>query len=100
VGGHEVVVAYNGPEGLQKAHEFKPDIVLCDIGLPGMSGYEVARAMRSDAELRAAHLVALTGYAQPEDRAKSKAAGFEQHLVKPPTMEKLEETLARMERSP
>lgn len=92
--GHEAEVAYSGPEGIQKARQFKPEIVLCDIGLPGMDGFEVARTMRADTELRSAHLVALTGYAQPEDRAKSKAAGFEQHLVKPPSMEKIEETLA------
>jgi two-component system CheB/CheR fusion protein len=92
--GHEVEVAYDGLDGLKKAREFKPEIVLCDIGLPEMDGYEVARAMRRDAELRSVHLVALTGYALPEDLAKAKEAGFDRHLPKPPSLEKLDEVLA------
>ena len=53
LGGHEVAVAYDGPEGLAKARAFEPEVVLCDIGLPGMDGYEVARALRADAALGA-----------------------------------------------
>ncbi|MBI5510397.1 MAG: GAF domain-containing protein [Deltaproteobacteria bacterium] len=91
---HEVAVAYDGPGGVRMARELRPEVVLCDIGLPGMDGYEVARAFRSDAALRSTHLVALTGYALPEDVAKAKEAGFDAHLAKPPTMEKIEEALA------
>jgi CheY-like chemotaxis protein len=92
---HTVEVAFNGPQGLDKARAFGPDVVLCDIGLPGMDGYDVARAMRADPALRGARLVALTGYAAPEDVARSKEAGFDVHLAKPPTLEKLAEALAQ-----
>ncbi len=64
---HEVDVARSGPEGLEKANRLRPDIVLCDIGLPGMDGYEVARALRSDEALKGTFLVAISGYALPED---------------------------------
>ncbi|MGB8294639.1 MAG: ATP-binding protein [Polyangia bacterium] len=90
---HEVVVAYRGPDGLAKAREFKPDVVLCDIGLPEMDGYQVARAIRADDQLRNVQLIALTGYALPQDLAKAREAGFDQHLAKPPSLEKLEEVL-------
>jgi two-component system CheB/CheR fusion protein len=92
---HEVAVAYRGAEGLDKARAFKPDVVLCDIGLPEMDGYQVARAMRADDQLRRVQLIALTGYALPQDIAKAKEAGFDQHLAKPPNMEKLVEVLQR-----
>ena len=92
---HEVTVAYRGAEGLDKARAFKPDVVLCDIGLPGMDGYQVARAMRADDQLRKVQLIALTGYALPQDVAKAKEAGFDEHLAKPPSMEKLVEVLQR-----
>ncbi len=91
---HEVAVAYDGPEGIQKAREFKPDVTLCDIGLPGMDGYDVARAFRADEALRSTFLVALTGYAQPEDLTKAQSAGFDRHIAKPPNLEKLEQILA------
>jgi CheY-like chemotaxis protein len=94
---HEVEVASSGPEGLRKARALKPDVVLCDIGLPDMDGYEVARSMRSDTELRSVHLVALTGYALPDDLAKAKEAGFEQHLAKPSSVEQIEQVLAGLE---
>jgi signal transduction histidine kinase len=92
--GHEALVAYDGREGLEKARVFGPDVVLCDIGLPGMDGYEVARAMRADPALRQVRLVALTGYARPEDVAKAKAAGFDVHVPKPPDVEALERAMA------
>ena len=91
--GHEVAVAHSGPEALQKARVLEPEVVLCDIGLPGMDGYEVARAFRADQMLNKASLVALSGYALPEDLQRSAAAGFSQHLAKPPSMEKLETLL-------
>jgi PAS domain S-box-containing protein len=81
--GHEVRIAYEGEGALSQAAEFRPDIVLLDIGLPGMSGYEVARQMRGLPECREAMLVAVTGYGQDSDRRQSKEAGFDHHLVKP-----------------
>ena len=93
---HEVEVAYNGPAGLAKARKYKPEIVFCDIGLPGMDGYDVARAFRADDALKGAYLVALSGYAQPEDVLRASEAGFDQHLAKPPSLERLEQALARV----
>lgn len=93
LGGHIVVVAYDGPGGIEKARALRPDVVLCDIGLPGMDGHAVARAMRADQELSRVMLVALTGYAGPEDVAKAREAGFDAHLAKPPNMEALERVL-------
>ncbi len=92
--GHQVEVANDGPAAMTKARDFGPDVVLCDIGLPGMTGYDVARAFRHDDALRTVHLVAVTGYAMPEDRQKARGAGFDHHLVKPPTFEKLQKLLA------
>jgi CheY-like chemotaxis protein len=91
--GHEVVVAPDGIEGLERARRFQPAVVLCDIGLPGMDGYEVARAFREDNELKDTRLVALTGYAQPDDVQRAAAAGFDQHLAKPASFATLEEVL-------
>jgi two-component system CheB/CheR fusion protein len=91
---HEVVVAYDGPGGIEKAREFGPDVVLCDIGLPRMDGYEVARAFRGEEALRPIYLVALTGHALTEDVAKAKEAGFDRHLPKPFSLKSLEQALA------
>ncbi|MBI5542928.1 MAG: response regulator, partial [Deltaproteobacteria bacterium] len=93
---HEVAAAYNGPAGIAKAREFRPDVVLCDIGLPGMDGYEVARAFRADEGLKGIYLVALSGYALPEDLQRAQDAGFDCHLAKPPSLEKLEQILAKV----
>ncbi|HEY5284318.1 MAG TPA: hybrid sensor histidine kinase/response regulator, partial [Polyangia bacterium] len=92
-GTHVVEVAYNGYEGLAKARQFQPEIVLCDIGLPGMDGFAVARAFRADETLKGAFLVALSGYALPEDLQRASEAGFAKHLAKPPSMEKIEDLL-------
>jgi CheY-like chemotaxis protein len=91
---HAVEVARDGREGLAKARAFRPDIVLCDIGLPGMDGYEVARAFRADDKLRATFLVALSGYAQAEDIARARAAGFDHHLAKPASLDAISEVFA------
>jgi signal transduction histidine kinase/ActR/RegA family two-component response regulator len=96
--GHEVAVVYRGREALEKARVFRPDIVLCDIGLPDIDGYAVARALRADEELRRFTLVALTGYAQPDDATRARAAGFDAHLAKPVSMEALERVLAGVPR--
>jgi len=92
-GDHEVEVAYNGPQGIAKAQEFRPGVVFCDIGLPLMDGYAVARAFRADDALKDVFLVALSGYAMPEDLERARAAGFNRHLAKPPNIEKLGEIL-------
>ena len=82
--GHSTAIANNGFEVLGKLPEFKPDIVLLDIGLPGMNGYDVARAIRSLPGLeRTTFLVAITGWGSEEDRRRSTAAGFDEHLTKP-----------------
>jgi two-component system CheB/CheR fusion protein len=97
--GHDAQVAYDGPSGLALARSFHPEIVFCDIGLPEMDGYEVARAMRGDDALRASYLVALSGYARPEDRRRSAEAGFDYHLAKPPSIETIERVIADHPRS-
>lgn len=81
--GHKVITALSGPEGIIKAKEFRPNVLLCDIGLPGMNGYEVARSFQSNNELKDVYLIALSGYAQPEDLERSRSAGFNLHLAKP-----------------
>jgi PAS domain S-box-containing protein len=94
--GHEVATAFSGPEGIAKAKEFQPKVVICDIGLPGMNGYEVAKSFRSDQELKDTFLIALSGYAQPEDLERSREAGFKKHLAKPVNLETLEQVLAEV----
>jgi signal transduction histidine kinase len=86
--GHEVEIAYDGPTAVEKVREKRPEVVLCDIGLPGMNGYEVAQALRAshDGKVR---LVAVTGYATPEDVKKATEAGFDAHVAKPPDPEKI-----------
>jgi PAS domain S-box-containing protein len=81
--GHEVRLAGDGPSALDVAAEFKPEVVLLDIGLPGMDGYEVARRFRARKEWAGIVMVALTGYGQEEDRRRAQDAGFDHHLVKP-----------------
>jgi signal transduction histidine kinase len=81
--GHKVAVAADGMEGLAKFRLFEPEIVLVDIGLPGMDGYEWGRKIRSRYGATGARLVALTGYGQEEDRQKAREAGFDGHLTKP-----------------
>jgi signal transduction histidine kinase/DNA-binding response OmpR family regulator len=81
--GLDVRTAYDGPSGLIAASEFQPEVVLLDIGLPHMDGYEVARRLRGELSLKESLLIALSGYGQAEDRQRSKDAGFNHHLLKP-----------------
>jgi CheY-like chemotaxis protein len=81
--GHDVAVAATGPEGLTKAREFRPDVVICDIGLPGMDGYAVARELRQSSPPASARLIALSGYGHREAQDRSREAGFDLHLTKP-----------------
>jgi PAS domain S-box-containing protein len=87
--GHEVETADCGMKALERAQAFRPQVVLLDIGLPDLDGYEVARRLRAAPETRDAVLIALTGYGQIEDRERSQAAGFNHHLLKPVNYEKL-----------
>jgi CheY-like chemotaxis protein len=89
--GHAAEVAYDGPSAVEKARAHAPDIVLCDIGLPGMSGYDVARALRAHG--KPVQLFALSGYAQPEDVRNAAAAGFDGHVAKPVGPEDIERLL-------
>ena len=91
--GHEVAVAHAGPDGLERARELSPDVVLCDIGLPQMDGYAIAKALRSEPRTRGAYLVALSGYGLPDDRRRSTDAGFDAHLTKPATIQQLQAVL-------
>ncbi len=96
--GHDVAVAHSGPDGLAQMRRIHPDVVICDLGLPGMSGYDVAREVRKDASLVGTFLVALSGYSQPEDVERAMEAGFDRHLAKPPKLEQIESLLARPDR--
>jgi len=81
--GHDARTAGDGGQALRLAQDFHPDVVFCDLGLPGMNGYEVAKELRLLPFGREIVLAALTGYGQPSDREKSAEAGFDAHLVKP-----------------
>jgi CheY-like chemotaxis protein len=92
--GHRVDTTPDGPAGLEQVRAARPDVVLIDIGLPGMDGYEVARAIR--AELGSdVLLAALTGYGQPGDRERARRAGFDAHLTKPVRLKALQKLLDR-----
>jgi CheY-like chemotaxis protein len=93
--GHEVAVAKDGLSALQLAASFKPEFAVVDIGLPGMNGYEIARRLREDVRYRTPYLVALTGYGAEKDRADARAAGFDEHWIKPGDLNLLEALLAR-----
>jgi len=95
LGGHKTASVYTAADALQRAAAFKPDVVLLDIGLPGMDGYEVAQKMRELPGLRNIRLVAVTGYGRSDDRLRARDAGFDDHLTKPVEFAVLERTLAR-----
>ncbi len=97
---HEVEIARDGVEGIEKAHAFRPDLVLCDLGLPRLDGYEVARAIRASPDLAGTYLVAVTGYASSADQRRAADAGFNRHLAKPVPMDVIEEVLATAPRTP
>lgn len=81
--GHEIAVAHDGETALEKATSFQPEIVLLDVGLPGMDGYEVAERLRAIPENKKLVIVALTGYGKEEVRQRAMDAGFDYHFVKP-----------------
>jgi CheY-like chemotaxis protein len=94
LGGHDTASAYTAVDALQRAADFRPDVVLLDIGLPEMDGYEVAQKMRELPGLRDIRLVAVTGYGRSDDRLRARDAGFDDHLTKPVEFAVLERTLA------
>jgi signal transduction histidine kinase/ActR/RegA family two-component response regulator len=93
--GHEARVAHDGPAALDAARDYQPEIILVDIGLPGMDGYEVGRRLRRELGLVDALMAALTGYGHEDDRRRSLDAGFDEHLVKPIRKETLAQLIDR-----
>ena len=91
--GHEVSTAHGALEGIEQAFGSAPEVMLVDIGLPDLDGYELARRLRRNPALRRTRLVALTGYGTQEDRRRALAAGFDEHLAKPVELEALEALL-------
>lgn len=91
--GHEVYVAHEGSDAIRLTAEVRPDVILLDLGLPGMSGYEVAEHLRRESANRSVRLIALTGYSQPSERERSRTAGFDVHIVKPIDTEELMQLL-------
>jgi two-component system CheB/CheR fusion protein len=92
--GHDVAVANDGPTALTLALTFQPQIAMVDIGLPGMDGYEIARRLRKASLDRDLYLMALTGYGRPDDIRLARAAGFDEHLIKPTNLDELRRMLA------
>jgi CheY-like chemotaxis protein len=93
--GYEAQCAYDGPSALDAAAQYNPDVVILDIGLPGMTGYEVARKLREQPRFDRMPIIAVTGYGQEDDRNKSKQAGFDHHLIKPVSPEALQSFLGK-----
>ncbi len=94
--GHDVSEAHDGPTALGVAAELRPELILLDIGLPGMNGYEVAARLRADARFRGVRLIALSGYGSEQDQVRARAAGFDAHLLKPAEVGQLESVLASL----
>jgi signal transduction histidine kinase/ActR/RegA family two-component response regulator len=97
--GHDVGKALDGPSAISAAASYRPDVVLLDLGLPGLSGYEVARCLRQHPDTARTRLVALTGWGQEEDRARTRDAGFDHHLTKPTEPETLCRLLSEISHS-
>lgn len=91
--GHNVEVAYTGPEGSAAARRFQPDVVRCDIGLPGCDGYTVAQQLRQEAPVNRVYLIAVSGYGQERDKQRAWEAGCDAYLVKPINLQELETKL-------
>ena len=98
--GHDVRTAFDGSAVLETALDYRPNVVLLDIGLPGLNGFEVARRLRQQPTLKNVVLVAMTGYGQENDRKRSKEAGFDHHLVKPGDFGKVLQILASVAELP
>jgi DNA-binding response OmpR family regulator len=92
--GHDVRVAYAGRQALETAKEFLPDVAILDLGLPDLSGYDVAQLMRQDPLLQRVALIALTGWGQEEHKQRARDAGFDFHLTKPVDLDRLAAVLS------
>jgi CheY-like chemotaxis protein len=95
--GHTVDIAYNGSEGVRKARDSHPQIIILDIGLPDMNGYEVAQLLREEKNF-SSRLIALTGYGQPQDKETALKAGFYLHLTKPVGLKEIEAAFRKVSR--
>ena len=91
--GYEVRTCYDGHSAVEVAHDFHPEVVLLDIGMPMMDGYEVCRQLRKDTELCGTRVVAQTGWGDPETRRRTREAGFDHHLTKPVDLMALKELI-------
>ncbi len=99
--GYEVTLAVDGEEAVSKAHSAKPDLILMDLGLPKIDGWEAARRLKADAETRQIPIIALTEYAMEDDREKALAAGCDEYFTKPPAFRRLQEMIkALLQRAP
>ena len=92
--GHDVRMAYDGPTAVEAAIRYRPNLILLDIGLPGLTGFEVAERIRQRSELSDTVLVAMTGYGQEADRSRSRDSGFDHHIVKPADFDEMQRILA------
>ena len=81
--GHAVIQAHDGRAGLDAAIRHQPEVIVCDLGLPGLDGYEIARSLREMPQFRSSLLIAVSGYGDSADREKARAAGFSHHVTKP-----------------
>ncbi len=97
--GHVTRVAHDGASAISAATEFAPDVIFLDIGLPGMNGYAVARAVRALPQFNQVHIAAVTGWGQEEDRRKAREAGCDSHFTKPLSPSILNELLAKISES-
>ncbi|MGZ3297916.1 MAG: response regulator [Asticcacaulis sp.] len=97
--GHQVRTCFDGPSVVDQARLFRPHVILLDLGMPKMSGYEVCAALRRDPELRDVKIIAQTGWGDAEARARSRDAGFDLHLVKPVDIHVLGDMLAMLART-
>jgi signal transduction histidine kinase/ActR/RegA family two-component response regulator len=95
--GHEVRTAYTGEAALQAAHSEQPEIILLDLGMPGLDGFGIARRLRKDAQLKQVSVIALTGYGQADDKRRTREAGFKAHLLKPVDLDELNAVLSQLE---
>lgn len=94
--GHQAIAVHSGPQGIAKAKEYDPNIIFCDIGLPGMSGFEVAEEIRRVDALKHVRLVALSGYAQSQDIQKALESGYTCHVAKPVDMATIKRMLSEL----
>ena len=98
--GYEVMLAVDGEEAVSKAHSDKPELILMDLGLPKIDGWEAARRLKADAETRQIPIIALTSYAMEDDREKALAAGCDKYFTKPPDVKELQGMIEALLRRP